>query len=58
MKHYDCIIIGTGPAGQKGAIQAAKLGKPMADVTDNKRFKGSCRDPLSIAFGFGRSVQQ
>ncbi|RIK87757.1 MAG: Si-specific NAD(P)(+) transhydrogenase [Planctomycetota bacterium] len=32
MKHFDCIVIGTGPAGQKGAIQAAKLGKRVAIV--------------------------
>ena len=34
------------------------LGKPAADATDNKRLKGSCWDPLSIAFGVRRSVQQ
>lgn len=27
MRHYDLAIIGSGPAGQKAAIQAAKLGK-------------------------------
>ena len=27
MRRYDCVIIGSGPAGQKAAIQAAKLGK-------------------------------
>jgi len=32
MKHYDCVVIGSGPAGQKGAIQAAKLGKKVAVV--------------------------
>ncbi|MEM7681669.1 MAG: Si-specific NAD(P)(+) transhydrogenase [Planctomycetota bacterium] len=32
MKHYDCVIIGTGPAGQKAAIQASKLGKRVAIV--------------------------
>ncbi|MEM6798830.1 MAG: Si-specific NAD(P)(+) transhydrogenase [Planctomycetota bacterium] len=32
MKHYDCIVIGTGPAGQKGAIQAAKLGRSVAVI--------------------------
>jgi len=26
-QHYDLIVIGSGPAGQKGAINAAKLGK-------------------------------
>jgi len=32
MKHYDCVVIGSGPAGQKAAIQAAKLGKRVAVV--------------------------
>ena len=32
MKHYDFIVIGSGPAGQKGAIQAAKLGKKTAII--------------------------
>ena len=32
MRHYDLVVIGTGPAGQKAAIQAAKLGKRVAAV--------------------------
>ena len=32
MKHFDCVVIGTGPAGQKAAIQAAKLGKSVAII--------------------------
>src|SRR5215468_6193069 len=32
MRHYDAVIIGTGPAGQKAAIQAAKLGKRAAAI--------------------------
>lgn len=35
MRHYDCVVIGTGPAGQKAAIQAAKLGKKVAVVEAN-----------------------
>lgn len=27
MAHYDLLVIGSGPAGQKSAVQAAKLGK-------------------------------
>ena len=27
MRHFDLCVIGSGPAGQKAAIQAAKLGK-------------------------------
>jgi NAD(P) transhydrogenase len=33
---YDLVVIGTGPAGQKGAIAPAKLGKKVA-VVDRKR---------------------
>lgn len=32
MAHYDMLVIGTGPAGQKAAIQAAKLGKRVGIV--------------------------
>ena len=31
-KHYELIVIGSGPAGQKGAIAAAKLGKSVAII--------------------------
>jgi NAD(P) transhydrogenase len=32
MRHFDCAVIGTGPAGQKAAIQAAKLGKSVCII--------------------------
>jgi NAD(P) transhydrogenase len=32
MRHFDLCIIGSGPAGQKAAIQAAKLGKSVCVV--------------------------
>ncbi|WP_297526791.1 Si-specific NAD(P)(+) transhydrogenase [Thiohalobacter sp.] len=32
MQHYDFIVIGSGPAGQRAAIQAAKLGKNAAII--------------------------
>jgi NAD(P) transhydrogenase len=37
--HYDLIVIGSGPAGQKGAIAAAKMGKRVA-VVDRKNLIG------------------
>jgi NAD(P) transhydrogenase len=37
--HFDLIIIGSGPAGQKGAIAAAKLGKRVAMV-DRREMTG------------------
>ena len=30
--HFDLVVIGSGPAGQKGAIAAAKLGKSPHSV--------------------------
>jgi len=36
---YDLICIGSGPAGQRAAIQAAKLGKKVA-VIEKQRFVG------------------
>ena len=30
--HYDLLVIGSGPAGQKGAIAASKLGKSVAVI--------------------------
>lgn len=32
MRHYDLVVIGSGPAGQKAAIQASKLGKQVCVV--------------------------
>ena len=39
MAHYDMLVIGSGPAGQKAAIQAAKLGKRVG-VVEKKRVAG------------------
>src|SRR6185436_18339644 len=38
-KSYDLVVIGSGPAGQKGAIAAAKLGKSVA-VVDKRDMLG------------------
>jgi NAD(P) transhydrogenase len=39
MAHFDMLVIGSGPAGQKAAIQAAKLGKTAA-IVEKKEFVG------------------
>ncbi len=39
---YDLAVIGTGPAGQKGAIAAAKLGKRVAVVDRKEMVGGVC----------------
>ncbi len=37
---FDLIVIGSGPAGQKGAIAAAKLGKRVAMVDRREMIGG------------------
>jgi NAD(P) transhydrogenase len=39
MLNFDFIVIGSGPAGQRAAIQAAKLGKSVA-LIENRRVVG------------------
>ena len=41
-QHYDIIIIGSGPAGQKAAVQAAKANKRVALVEADKVLGGAC----------------
>ena len=42
MKHLDLVVIGSGPAGQRAAIQAAKLGKQVALIERNQALGGAC----------------
>ena len=39
MRHFDLVVIGSGPGGQKAAIQAAKLGKSVC-VIERMQFVG------------------
>ncbi len=39
---YDLIVIGSGPGGQKAAIQGAKLGKRVALVERDRAIGGAC----------------
>ncbi len=39
---YDLVVIGTGPSGQKAAIQARKLGKRVAIIDANPKIGGNC----------------
>ncbi|MGZ4787469.1 MAG: Si-specific NAD(P)(+) transhydrogenase, partial [Terriglobales bacterium] len=41
-KKFDLIVIGSGPAGQKGAICAAKLGKQAAVIDKKLTIGGVC----------------
>jgi len=40
VNHYDLIVIGSGPAGEKGAAQAVNLGKRVAIVERSSRAGG------------------
>jgi NAD(P) transhydrogenase len=42
MAHYDMLVIGSGPAGQKAAIQAAKIGKKVGIIERKKVVGGIC----------------
>ena len=39
---YDLVVIGSGPAGQKAAIAAAKLGKRVAVIDRHEMVGGMC----------------
>ncbi len=39
---YDLVVIGSGPAGQKGAIAASKLGKKVAIIDRKEMVGGVC----------------
>lgn len=41
MRSYDMLVIGSGPAGQKAAIQAAKLGKRVAIIEQAAHLGGT-----------------
>ena len=42
MSDYDLAVIGSGPAGQKGAIAASKLGKRVAMIDRKEMVGGVC----------------
>ena len=62
---YDLVVIGSGPAGQKGAIAAAKLGKRVAIIDRKEMVGGVClhtgtipsktlREAILYLSGFGQ----
>ena len=40
MEHYDLVVIGSGPAGRRAAIQAAKFGRSVLVVERGRRVGG------------------
>jgi NAD(P) transhydrogenase len=47
-RHYDLVCIGSGPAGQRCAIQAAKLGKRVAVIEKRRCVGGTCVETGTI----------
>ena len=41
-RDYDLLVIGSGPAGQRAAIQGAKLGKRVAIIERKAMVGGVC----------------
>ena len=48
MDHYDLLVIGTGPAGQKAAVQAAKLSKKVGIIERKTVVGGVCTNTGTI----------
>jgi NAD(P) transhydrogenase len=42
MREFDLLVLGSGPAGQKAAIQAAKLRKRVAVIEKERVVGGAC----------------
>jgi NAD(P) transhydrogenase len=42
LESFDVVVIGSGPAGQKAAIQAAKAGKRVAVIERERHVGGNC----------------
>ena len=40
MNQYDLVVVGSGPAGRRAAIQAAKLSKKVLVIEQGKRVGG------------------
>jgi NAD(P) transhydrogenase len=41
-EHYDIVVVGSGPAGQKAAIQGVKAGKSVAMIEREQGVGGGC----------------
>ena len=48
MQAYDLIVIGSGPGGQRAAIQAAKSGKRVAIIEKDAAVGGVCINTGSV----------
>lgn len=63
---FDLLCIGSGPAGQRAAVQAAKVGKRVAVVEKRRWVGGLCLDTGTIpsktfreaVLAFGKQAEQ
>ena len=42
IEQFDLVVIGSGPAGEKGAVQAAYFGKRVAMIEKFETVGGAC----------------
>lgn len=65
MRSYDMVVVGSGPAGQKAAVQAAKLSKRVAIIEKSRQLGGTSlntgtlpsktlKDTIEYIHGLGR----
>ncbi|MCZ6802247.1 MAG: FAD-dependent oxidoreductase, partial [Nitrospirae bacterium] len=47
-QHFDLVCIGSGPAGQRAAVQASKLGKRVAIIEKRRIVGGMCLESGTI----------
>jgi NADPH-dependent 2,4-dienoyl-CoA reductase/sulfur reductase-like enzyme len=45
---FDLLVIGSGPAGQRAALQSAKLGKRVCVVDKSRMVGGACTETGTI----------
>ena len=48
MRRFDLVVIGSGPAGEKGAVQAAYFGKSVALIERSADLGGACLNTGTI----------
>ena len=57
MESFDLIVIGSGPAGEKGAAQAAYFGKRVALVECRAEVGGAGIQPLNSSQFSRRNIE-
>ena len=53
MESYDIVVIGSGPAGQKAAMQGAKLAQRVLVIEQDVRVRGAGRSFMPWGWKWG-----